>query len=144
MRRGGRGHDAGGFTLIETIAAIVVLAIAMPPMLWAIRDAHVQRVDPVLISRARWLATEQLEDVIADRHSATRGWEYLVEGNYPDEASVSGFANFSRSVSFVETGADLASPGTGYMKATVSVTFTDGSGDERTVSVSTVLTEYAP
>ena len=60
-----------GFTLIETIAAIVILAIALPPMLFAIRDAHVQRVNPVLVSQARWLATEKLEDILADRHSAS-------------------------------------------------------------------------
>jgi prepilin-type N-terminal cleavage/methylation domain-containing protein len=142
MRRGGSGHRACGFTLIETIAAIVVLAIAMPPMLWAIRDAHIQRVDPVLTSRARWLATEKLEDIIADRHSTTRGWEHLITGNYPDEETVSGFTNFSRSVTFAETGADLSSAGTGYMTVTVKVTFNDGSGEERTVSVATVLTEY--
>ena len=31
-----------GFTLIETIAAIVILSLAIPPMLWAVREAHLK------------------------------------------------------------------------------------------------------
>lgn len=133
-----------GFTLIEAIAAIVILAAAIPPLLFSIRAAHRQRVDPVLTSRARWLATEKLEDVIADRHSSTRGYDYLTAGNYPDENSVAGFQNFARTVTFAETEADLTTPGEGYMNVTVEVSWTDGGGDARSLSVSTVLTEYDP
>ena len=32
-----------GFTLMETVAAIVILAVALPPMLWAINEAEVFR-----------------------------------------------------------------------------------------------------
>jgi len=131
-----------GFTLIETIAAIVILAAAIPPLMFAIREAHHQRVDPVLTSRARWLATEKLEDIIADRHSTTRGYDYLIEANYPDEDSVPGYANFSRTVSFNATEADLSTAGEGYMNVTVEVGWIDGGGTARTLSVSTVLTEY--
>lgn len=132
-----------GFTLIEAIAAIIILTIAIPPLLFAMRDAHVQRVDPVLSSRARWLATAKLEDIIADRHSTTRGYDYLTAGNYPAEPSVSGYPNFSRSVTLTETEADLSTPGDGFMTVTVTVGWTDGSGDARSLSVSAVLTEYS-
>jgi prepilin-type N-terminal cleavage/methylation domain-containing protein len=33
----------GGFTLIEVIIAVVVLAITIPPVFWALRNANVQR-----------------------------------------------------------------------------------------------------
>ena len=46
-----------GFTMIEAIAAMVVLAIAVPPMLWSLREAQVQRANATLASQARWLAT---------------------------------------------------------------------------------------
>ena len=133
-----------GFTLIETIAAMVILSIAIPPMLWAVRDAHSGRVDVVLSSRARWLATEKLEDIIADRHSTTRGYNYLIAGNYPAESPVTGFPNFNRSVNLTETQADLSTPGSGYMNVTVSVTWNDAMGTARTMAVSTVLTDYTP
>jgi prepilin-type N-terminal cleavage/methylation domain-containing protein len=133
---------ARGFTLIETIAAIVVLAIAIPPMLFAIRDSQVQRVGPVMASQARWLAAEKLEDIIADRHSTTRGYDYLIPANYTDESPVSGFSAFDRSVTLTETEADLTTAGTGYMIVTVEVSWTDAGGDARTLSLSTVLTEF--
>ena len=71
-----------GFTLIETIAAIVILSISIPTMLMMLSKAHHERANPVMISRARWLAASKLEDIIADRHSTTRGYSYLISGNY--------------------------------------------------------------
>lgn len=134
-------HSAA-FTLIEAIIAMVLLSIAVPPMLWAIHDAHRQRVNPVLASRARWLATEQLEDILADRHSTTRGYEYLTGSNYPEQSPVPGHPGFDRRVVFTETEADLTTPGEGYMNVTVEITWTDSMQQPRTLSVSTVLTEY--
>ncbi len=131
-----------GFTLIESVAAIVVLSIAIPPIFWGLRSATLRNVDPILMSRARWLAAEKLEDVIADRHSTTRGYDYLVAGNYPDEDAVTDFAAYARTVSLSETAADLATAGDGYMTVVVEVTWADMTGVERTLSVSTVLTEY--
>lgn len=143
-----RNHDecnrvgqGRGTTLIETIAAVVVLAIAIPPMLWSIGEAHRQRIDPVLASRARWLATEKIEDIIADRHSATRGYDHLAPANYPDEDPVSGLEGYRRSVTFNETGSDLTTPGAGYMTVTVVLEWLDTSDTTRSFSVSTVLTD---
>ncbi len=133
-----------GFTLVEAIVGIVILSVAVPPMLWAIRQAHLHRIGQVLASRARWLAQERLEDVIADRHSATRGYAYLIAANYPAEASIAGFPGFTRSVALQETAADLSSAGTGYMKATVTVSYTDAGAVPRTLSLSTEVTDYVP
>lgn len=134
------------FTLMETVAAIGVLAIAVPSLMFAIREAETQRVNPVLASRARWLAAEKLEDVIADRHSTTRGWTYLVAGNYPAENPVSGFPGFGRTVTLTEYRADLTTVDSsgGYMVADVAVTWTDATATSRTLTVSTVVTEYTP
>jgi len=137
-----QSRKRSGFTLIETIAAVVLLAVAIPPMMWAVRDAHIQRVNPILVSKARWIATEKLEDIIADRHSENRGYDYLTGGNYPTESTISGYPGFSRSVSLTETEVDLQTAGDGYMTVTVSVSWTDATGAPRTLAVSTVLTEY--
>lgn len=130
------------FTLIESIAAVVILAIAIPPMLWSIRQAHVQRVNPMMASKARWLATEKLEDIIADRHSTTRDFSYLIAGNYSAENPVSGSPGFTRSVTFTQTAADLTTAGAGYMRATVTVGWTDASGTARSLVIATILTDY--
>jgi len=140
MRRSGRNP---GFSLIEAIIAIVILSIAVPSMILAIRTSHDKRITPVLSSRANWLAAEKIEDVIADRNSDTRGFAYLTSANYPDESSVPGFPNFSRSVSLTQTAPDLATAGAGYMKVTVTVAWSEGGGVTRSLALSTVLTDYA-
>jgi type II secretory pathway pseudopilin PulG len=130
------------FTLVEAIIAIVILSVAMPPMLWAIRDSQTSRVSPILTSRARWLATEKLEDVIADRHSTTRGYSYVVSGNYAAEPTITGFPGFSRSVAITESGAAFVTGGTGYKLITVTVSWTDARAQSRSLALSTVVTDY--
>ncbi|MFM9996437.1 MAG: hypothetical protein ACKVU4_11635 [Phycisphaerales bacterium] len=130
------------FTLAETVAALVVLTIAIPPMLLALRERSSQRSAMELTVVARWLAAEKLEDVIADRHEPARGYTFVVSGSYPAESPVSGFAAFGRSVTVAETGVNLVSAGTGYKRATVEVTWTDPRAGARTFTLSTVLTEY--
>lgn len=132
-----------GFTLIEAVASIVILSVAVPPMLFAVRALHRSRSSAVMASTARWLAVEKLEDVIADRHSATRGYSYLTAGNYAVEWTVTGFTAFTRSVAFVQTGADLSTPGTGYKRCTVTVSWTD-QGSARSLAIATVVTDYTP
>jgi prepilin-type N-terminal cleavage/methylation domain-containing protein len=131
------------FTLIEAITAVVILSIAMPAMLWSIRDSVRRRADPVFLSRARWLAAEKLEDCIADSHSPTRGYSYLVSGNYAAETPVTGFTGFNRSVAIVETAPKFIA-GTGWKTVTVTVSYTDGRGVARSLALSTVLTSYTP
>ena len=129
------------FTLIEAITAMVIMGIAMPAMLAALSSAHRGRVAPVMASRARWLAVERLEDIIADRASPARGWEYVVPGNYGDEPSIPEVPGFSRTVQIDETGPDLATPGEGYKTITVTVAWVHGGDETRSVRLATVLTE---
>lgn len=132
------------FTLVETIAALVILALAVPPMLLALRQASVDRIDPMRFSQARWLATERLEDIVADRHSAARGYDYVVESNYPAESEIDSNPAFARRVRIVETAADLRSAGRGYKTITVSVSWYDSRRQARSLEVATILTEMQP
>jgi hypothetical protein len=129
------------FTLIEAIGAIVLLAIAVPPMLWALRASQLQRADPLMISRARWLATDKLEDVIADRYSDVLGYDYIVQDNYPPEATIDGSPGFARAVTIAETGPDLVTPGASYLTVSVTVQW-DSSSGPRSLDIATVLTEH--
>jgi Tfp pilus assembly protein PilV len=142
--RGAHGRRRGGFTLIEAVIVIVLLGVGIPPVMMAIRDATQRRVDAVMQTRARWLAAERLEDILADRHSSTRGWSWITTGNYPAESSVTGYPGFTRSVSIVETGASLSGAGTGYRTVTVTVSWTDGQGRAQSLSLGTVVTDYTP
>ncbi len=136
-RRRGRA-----FTLIEAIAAIVLLSVAVPSMTWGVRDAVIRRTDPLKLTKARWLAAEKLEEIIADRHSTSRGYAYCVTAAYAAEASVSGFSGFSRSVSI--NAINTTNGASGWKYVTVTVTYVDGLGAARTISLSTILTNYTP
>ena len=48
-----------GFTLVETIIVLTVLAVAIPASLWNIRDAAGKRANPVLYNQAHWYAAEK-------------------------------------------------------------------------------------
>jgi prepilin-type N-terminal cleavage/methylation domain-containing protein len=146
-----RATRRSGFTLIETVAAIVILAVAVPPMLWAVTESQRQRINPMMASRARWLAVEKLEDIIADRHSTgARGYAWVLGGGdyvVENPGDITGYPGFSRSVALLETKADLtttAPPPLGYLTVTVTVGWIDAKGNAQTLDISTVLTDYTP
>ena len=128
-----------GVTLIECVAAVVLLGVAAPPMLLAVREAERSRADDALMHRARWLAAERLEDILADRHSRSRGFGHLQAANYPSEAAVAGFPALSRSVAFTAANASLTGASSDYLIATVTVGWRDAGGAARSLSISTVV-----
>ena len=130
-----------GLTLIEAIAIVTIMAIAVPTMMWSMAGAHENRVAPLMASRARFLAAERLEQVIADRFAPLRGYTYIVAPNYLAESAVSGFSIFGRSVAINETGASLTGTGVGYKSVAVTVTWSTRNGTQSTV-LSTVVTNF--
>lgn len=58
-----------GFTLIEAIITIVVLAIAVPSVLAMVHDASLSRIDASNNSRAVWLTRSISEQLLADASS---------------------------------------------------------------------------
>jgi len=135
-------RSSRAFTLLEVVATLVILGVGLPALLATVRDATVRRASVQQQIVARWLACEKLEDVIADRHSATRGWSYVAAANYPAEATVNGFTAYARATAVAETGPDLVTAGTGYRKVTVTVTYRDAREGTKSVSIATVLTDY--
>lgn len=135
-------HKRRGFSLVEAIAGILVMSIAVPPMILAVSDAQIRRAGITQASRARWLATERLEDMIADRHSSTRGYDYLHASNYTDESDIQDAPGFTRRVQIAETGPDLVTPGAGYKHLTVMIDWVDPEQGPTTLSISTVVTDY--
>ncbi|MBL4697202.1 MAG: prepilin-type N-terminal cleavage/methylation domain-containing protein [Phycisphaerales bacterium] len=62
-----------GFTLIEVVIAVMVMAIAVPPTLSMMDSASAGRVDSVNTTRATFLSTIVLETVMADMTSSDAG-----------------------------------------------------------------------
>src|SRR5262249_24782175 len=78
------------FSLVEVLADVVVLSVALPPSLGVIMDATVARRDSALATRAAFLATGVLEHILADVNSA--------------DASL-GFSALSNSAAYLDTAA---------------------------------------
>jgi prepilin-type N-terminal cleavage/methylation domain-containing protein len=72
-----------GFSLIEVVIAVMVLAIAVPPTLNLLDAAGAGRADAINTTRATLLATSVLETVTADINSDTEGlgFEALADAN---------------------------------------------------------------
>jgi len=138
-RRDCRRAGRSGLTLIEAIGALVLLTVAVPSLMLAVRESHLRRVTPIMMSRARWIAGEKLEELLADRHSATRGYAYLVNGNYPDEDPVPGMPGFVRSTEITESDHTLSGAGTGCKTVAVTVSWRDPLRGTRSLTLSTVV-----
>ena len=115
-------------TVLELVAAIVILGIAVTPVLTYFFETCKKSVLPERHTKAYFLAIEKMEEIIADRHSSLRGYSYLDTANYPDE-SLSG--GYSRSVTFTEVSStDLSTEqsGSGYKKISVTVSYSPPAG----------------
>jgi type II secretory pathway pseudopilin PulG len=128
--------------MLEIVATIVLIGVAAPALLTAVRDATARRASVQQQVVARWLACEKLEDITADRHSTTRGWTYITAANYAAETSITSFPGYSRTVAITDTDSTLITAGSGYRKVTVTVTYPDARYGTKTLSLATVFTDY--
>ncbi|HUK55947.1 MAG TPA: prepilin-type N-terminal cleavage/methylation domain-containing protein [Nitrospiria bacterium] len=87
-----------GFTLIEVILTIVILAIAIPGLISAVGFMTSRQVNTVGTTTAADLAQEKMEEIMGDRNNPGRGFGYIIAGNYPAENPVTGFTKYNRSV----------------------------------------------
>ena len=76
-------RHARGFSLIESIVIIIVLAIAVPPSLQLLDSAAASRADSINTTRATLLAMTVMEQVLADVYSAdpSLGFDALADSD---------------------------------------------------------------
>jgi prepilin-type N-terminal cleavage/methylation domain-containing protein len=87
-----------GFSLIEVVVAVMVLAVAVPPTLNLLDAAGMGRADAINTTRATLLATSVLETVTADINSDAEGlgFEALADPSlYLDAPSIGLYARLS-------------------------------------------------
>jgi Tfp pilus assembly protein PilV len=89
-----------GFTLIEMVLIIVITAIAVLPLSMLFANTSIRSSDARNATIAAQLAQAKMEELTADKNSPTRGFSYLVTGNYPAESPVAAFPGYNRSVTF--------------------------------------------
>lgn len=147
-----------GVTLMETLALVIVTAIAVPPLVSVATSGSRAVMDERSAVRAGWLASAVIEQVIADAGSglASRGIVAMGDPAYlegPSEglrarlvsvASVYADRGISYEVTISApvdaTGAGVdASQQTATRLVTVEVVYTDESGTTRRAPVRTVV-----
>lgn len=103
-RRRGRFHRCArigkcGFTLVELVLVILVASVALLPLLSLFAQATADSVQPFLVTQAVFLAQEKIEEVLADAHAPSRGFDYITGANYPPVVDPPGFPGYSVYVS---------------------------------------------
>lgn len=113
------------FTMIEAAMAIVILGIGMAPLLGGFVTAANASREAVQASIAQMLAGERMEQIVAARYRNPTGYTLVNEGNFQDEANVTDFATFARTVDVQTVNNSLANSGSdvGIKKVTVTVTW---------------------
>ncbi|MCA9281638.1 MAG: type II secretion system protein [Phycisphaeraceae bacterium] len=94
-----------GFSLIEAIAAIVILGLVAPVSMVTLRDAAAARSETIQLTRATWLANAVLETVLADLSSedASLGFAALADAGAYLTTPVTGLeARLAGTTSFYE------------------------------------------
>jgi Tfp pilus assembly protein PilV len=142
-----------GFTLIEAILAIALFAAGMFGLLYAFEGGVANSLLADQTYVAANLAQEAAEKIIANRDSSLAGGGYTstltnIQSNSYNASPVSGFTNYNLTVTALEvdpgvsaasTNFTAASPGSGYARVTITVTFNNGANF---VQLVTLMAQY--
>ena len=130
-----------GFTLLEVILAMVVMAVGMLGIMALFHNASRGAMQTDLNGVAIGLAREKLEIVILDK--IRDGYDALDEAAYPPETFTGDFAPFVRITSMEEvSGSDFSTPQPESGYKVVEVTVSWGEGSSHSISVPTVVARY--
>lgn len=132
-----------GYTLIELIVVLIILSLGLTTLLLALRQATFNNTSSQFLTVAQGLAQGKMEQIISDRKNQATGFSYIVNSNYPSEATVSGFKTYTRSVSifYVNLAAldtQVAGP-TDYKRVAVTVS---GPASQTVVRLVTLVTNW--
>lgn len=127
-------YNCQGFTLIEVVLIIVVMAIAIPTLMHLLSSNLINSTKSEIITQAVIYAQEKIDEIIADKRSPVRGYNWVVaSGRYPSDFPSNGF---TRSV-FIDTTA-MVYNGISYALVQVRV----NHNDIPEIEITTWLTEY--
>jgi hypothetical protein len=120
---------------------MTILAIGLWGSLTAMNSVESDFLNSDFRVVANQLAAEKMERIIADK--AFRGYQYLHNGNYPNETLDAPLAGYRRWVTFPEVNPDdlaTSQPGSGVKLVTVVVAWGGNPGFE--TFLASVFTDY--
>lgn len=134
-----------GFTFIEVILVIILMAVAIPGLVSAVSFVTKAQVNPMGATIAADLAQEEIETVIAKKKSAcgTCGYANIAVG-VGAAVAVPGFANYQKqtTVAFVDAALNPSAGDVGYKRVTVTVSAVGVGPSVPNAVMVTLLTSY--
>lgn len=126
----------GGFAFIEAVLGTLILGVGLCSSLMMISNvnAHISETDRTTI--ATQLASEKLEDILADR--VFKGYDEVTTSEYPQENLQGEFQGFKRTITIIEVSSsdlETAQAGSGTKKVSVKVSWGDAADDQVTVEM---------
>lgn len=112
-------------SLVEVIIAMVILALAVPPLLVQIGAGVEQQQATLIQQNLVRLASERMWQVFTDHANPTRGYDAIVSAAYPEETTPGGLAGYTRRTEIREVSpANYTTPqdGSGIKRFRVQVT----------------------
>lgn len=84
--------DRAGFTLVEVVVIIVVLAIAIPALMQLSAFVLEKGDKSAVISTAMLLVQDKMEEILTDKRDTTKGYDWVIaSGAYPTETLANGY-----------------------------------------------------
>ncbi len=85
-------ENCQGFTFVEVIIIIVILGIAIPALMSLLSSNLIDSAKFKIITEANVYAQEKLDEIIADKKSPARGYNWVITaGRYLDDVPANGF-----------------------------------------------------
>ena len=82
--------DSKGYSLIEIIMVVIILAIAIPPIINIFSQNLTHNVNSEIYTKANYFAEKKLEEILADKRS--NSYSYIVaENRYQNDTPGTGF-----------------------------------------------------
>lgn len=130
LRQFSKGNE--GFTLVEVVVIVVVLAIAIPALIQLSSFVLENQDESAVISRASLLTQEKMENILADKRDVSKGYDWITApGSYPIETLGNGYTRRVTITTNTRNGVDYA-----LVKVTVE------HADIPDVELTTWLTDY--
>ncbi len=83
-----RNKRQNGFSVIEVILVIMIIAVAVPPILTMFGQNLTSSMEAEFYTKAVYYCEERLEQILADKRalSSGKGYDYILQVNrYPDD-----------------------------------------------------------
>jgi Tfp pilus assembly protein PilV len=133
----GRIRNQKGLSMLEAVLGVLVISVGFLGMIPLMTSATANTLSSDHNVTSTFLGEELAETLIADKRF--RGYNYIVNANYPAQQMTGNLSQYRRSVNITEVNAtDLTTPqaGSGYKRIDVTVTW----NSTQSVLTTTLLT----